>query len=432
MPEERDAEVACSKSDRNAKYVMMAGGSYRWHCYSRAGMRNVTKRKYMADSSSDLYLVTAPGLEHITASELAALGMTSGSELHGGVAWRGTMLDLYRANLWLRTATRVLIRVSRFHAGSFAELERRAKAVPWGRFVRARDRARFRVTCHKSALYHSDAVAQRLGESVAAETGCTFVGNAETDEQDPASHEASSGEQLFIVRIDHDTVTVSADSSGTLLHKRGYRQATAKAPMRETLAAAMLLSSGWSRREPLVDPLCGSGTIPIEAALIARNMAPGMNREFRFERWPGFDRTGWAALRDEAQAGVADSAPASIVASDRDAGAIDAAMSNAVRADVGGDVQIVQQPLSATSPSDERTGWLITNPPYGVRIGTDVRNLYARLGSMMQTSFAGWNLGILSASTELDRQLGIPLEQMFETKNGGIAIRFLRGRAPNE
>jgi len=103
-----------------------------------------------------------------------------------------------------------------------------------------------------------------------------------------------------------------------------------------------------------------------------------------------------------------------------------------VRADVGGDVQIVQQPLSATSPSDERTGWLITNPPYGVRVGTDVRNLYARLGSMMQTSFAGWNLGILSASTELDRQLGIPLEQVFETKNGGIAIRFLRGRAPNE
>jgi putative N6-adenine-specific DNA methylase len=385
-------------------------------------MRNVTKRKYMADSSSDLYLVTAPGLERITASELLALGITSGSVTHGGIAWRGTMRDLYRANLWLRTATRVLIRASKFHAGSFAELERRAKTVPWGRFVRARDRVRFRVTCHKSALYHSDAVAQRLGESVAAATGCTFAGDSESEDQEPT---ATIGEQLFVVRIDHDTVTVSADSSGNVLYKRGYRQATAKAPMRETLAAAMLLSSGWLRGESLLDPLCGSGTIPIEAALIARNMAPGIDREFRFERWPGFDRTGWGALREAALAGAADSAPASIIASDRDAGAIEAAMSNAVRAGVGGDVQITQQSLSAASPSNDRAGWLITNPPYGVRVGTDVRNLYARIGSMMRTSLAGWNLGILSASADLDRQLALPLEQVFESKNGGIAIRFL-------
>src|SRR6185437_6897194 len=247
-----------------------------------------------------------------------------------------------------------------------------------------------------------------------------------------AAAAATIGEQLFIVRIDHDTVTVSADSSGALLHKRGYRQATAKAPMRETLAAAMLLSSGWRRDQPLVDPLCGSGTIPIEAALIARNIAPGINREFRFERWPGFDRTAWETLRGEALAGASDSVPASILASDRDAGAIAATMSNAVRTGVGGDVQIAQQSLSATSPTDRRSGWLITNPPYGVRLGTDVRNLYARLGSMMRTSFAGWNLGILSADAELDRQLGIPLERMFETKNGGIAIRFLVGRAQNE
>ena len=385
-------------------------------------MRNVTKRKYMADSLLDLYSITAPGLERVTASELAALGVTSGTETHGGIVWRGAMRDLYRANLWLRTATRVLVRVSSFHAGSFAELERRAKTIPWGRFVRARDHVRFRVTCHKSALYHSDAVAQRLGESVSAATGCTVGVDPEVEDEN-----ATFAEQLFIVRIDHDIVTVSADSSGTLLHKRGYRLATAKAPMRETLAAAMLLSCGWAGKEPLVDPLCGSGTIPIEAALIARNMAPGANREFRFERWPGFDRGSWQLLREEALAGAAESAASSIVASDRDAGAIDAAMSNAVRAGVGGDVQIVQQPLSTASPTDDHAGWLVTNPPYGVRVGTDVRNLYARLGSMMRTSFAGWRLGILSASPELDRQLGMPLEQLFETKNGGITIRFMTG-----
>ncbi len=375
----------------------------------------------MTDSSLDLYSIAAPGLERITASELVALGITPGATARGGVAWRGAMRDLYSANLWLRTATRVLVRVSRFHAGSFAELERRSKAVPWGRFVRARDRARFRVACHKSALYHSDAVAQRLGESIAASTGCSVAGDAEDVEDD-----ATAAEQLFIVRVDHDSVTISADSSGALLHKRGYRQALAKAPLRETLAAAMLLSSGWKGADPLLDPLCGSGTIPIEAALISRNIAPGVNRDFRFERWPGFDAETWGGLRQAAIAGVVESAASAIFASDRDAGAVDAAISNSERAGVSADVQISQQPLSAAFLPGDSSGWILTNPPYGVRVGTDVRNLYAALGSMMKTSFAEWRLGLLTASPDMERQLELPMERVFETQNGGIPIRFLR------
>jgi putative N6-adenine-specific DNA methylase len=387
-------------------------------------MLNVTKQNYMADSLLDLYSITAPGLERVTGRELAALGVAQAGESHGGVAWRGDARDLYRANLWLRTATRVLVRVATFHAGSFAELERRAGRVPWGRFVRGRDHVRFRVTCHKSALYHSDAVAQRLAESVSAATGCQALPDPEAVED----HEGTSGEQLFVVRIDHDTLTLSADSSGTLLHKRGYRQASAKAPMRETLAAAMLLSSGWDPSQPLLDPMCGSGTIPIEAALMARNIAPGMHREFRFERWPGFNTEAWKELREQALAGALDRAPAAIVATDRDSGAIEATLSNAARAGVSGDLETAQQPIAASSPAvDGQPGWLITNPPYGIRVGTDVRNLYAKVGSLMRDTFHGWRLGILTAAPELDRQLGIPLERMFETKNGGIPIRFMTG-----
>lgn len=377
----------------------------------------------MADSTLDLYSITAPGLERVTASELVALGLTPKSESRGGVAWGGAARDLYRANLWLRTATRVLVRVSSFHAGSFAELERRAKRVPWGRFVRARDHVRFRVTCHKSALYHSDAVAQRLAESASAATGCAAPSDAEAEED----HEGTTGEQLFVVRIDHDTLTLSADSSGTLLHKRGYRQASAKAPMRETLAAAMLLSSGWDPSQPLLDPMCGSGTIPIEAALIARKVAPGIQREFRFERWPGFDRGVWSALRDEAVAGALDWAPSTIVSADRDPGAVAATTSNADRAGVASDLQILQRPLAASEPDGGAAGWLITNPPYGVRIGTDVRNLYAKIGLLMRGTFQDWHLGILTASPELERQLGIRLKRVFEAKNGGIPIRFMVG-----
>jgi len=384
----------------------------------------------MADSSLELYSITAPGLEQITTAELDGLGMVARGGSRGGVSWHGSLRDLYRANLWLRTATRVLVRITSFHAGSFAELERRARHVPWGRFVRARDHVRFRVTCHKSALYHSGAVAERLAESVSAATGCATASASVPDAagDDPGA----TAEQLFVVRIDHDTVTLSADSSGTLLHKRGYRQASAKAPLRETLAAAMLLSSGWDPSRPLLDPMCGSGTIPIEAALMARKIAPGLHREFRFERWPGFDSGTWSDLRDEALSGIVERAASTIVAADRDAGAVTAAKSNAERAGVISDLQIVQRPVAASEPGDSDGGWLITNPPYGVRIGTDVRNLYAKVGSLMRTSFHDWRIGILTASPLLERQLGIPLERMFETRNGGIPIRFMVGPATRE
>jgi putative N6-adenine-specific DNA methylase len=281
---------------------------------------------------------------------------------------------------------------------------------------------RFRVTCHKSALYHSDAVAQRLAESAMAATG---AGVAEVTE---VEDEEGSAEQLFIVRLDHDTVTISADSSGALLHRRGYRQAIAKAPLRETLAAAMLLASGWSAERPLIDPMCGSGTIPIEAALLARRIAPGIGRSFAFERWAAFDEGRWGRIRERALAEALPSAPQPIVAADRDAGAIAACASNAARAGVTEDVEAVQRPLSATVPAGEIPGWVITNPPYGMRIGTDVRNLYARLGQLLRTSLAGWELGVLTASTALERQIGVPLERAFEASNGGIKVSFVRSK----
>lgn len=381
----------------------------------------------MAERSLDFYSITAPGLEQILADEHSRAGFTRLNVSRGGVAWCGTVRDLYRANLWLRTATRVLVRVASFRASSFAELESRAAKLPWGRFVRARDNVRFRVTSHKSALYHSDAVAERLSKSVAAATGCAPAGDLQTQEDD----DGLGGVQLFIVRIDHDTLTLSADSSGAILHKRGYRQELAKAPLRETLAAAMLLSSGWRGADQLLDPMCGSGTIPIEAALLARNIPPGLHREFRFERWPGFDTNAWLAMRDAATAGMLARAPAAIVAADRDAGAVAAAMSNGERADVAADIEIVQRPLSESWTPGSEPGWVITNPPYGIRVGTDVRNLYAKLGSLLRTSLSGWRLGILSASPELDRQVGLALDRSFDTKNGGIPVRFLVSKSPS-
>jgi putative N6-adenine-specific DNA methylase len=238
---------------------------------------------------------------------------------------------------------------------------------------------------------------------------------------------AASDVQLFLARIEHDQLTLSADTSGALLHRRGYRQAVAKAPLRETLAAAMLLASGWDMRSPLIDPFCGSGTIPIEAAMLARRIAPGRGRTFAFRHWPHFEAALWSGLVARAAEGELDRVPGVIRASDRDAGAARAALANAERAGVEGDVDVSQHAMSDIEPAGSR-GWCITNPPYGVRVGDpSVRNLYAQLGNVLRKEFLGWQLVLLSADRALDRQIRVQFEQLFDTSNGGIPVRCVRG-----
>jgi putative N6-adenine-specific DNA methylase len=236
---------------------------------------------------------------------------------------------------------------------------------------------------------------------------------------------------LFVVRVHRDVVTISADSSGELLHRRGYRQAGGKAPLRETLAAAMLLGAGYDGSAPLLDPFAGSGTIAIEAALLARRIAPGLQRRFAFERWPSFDRSSWTTVRDEAVGRIRAPAPAPIHGSDRDAGAVGAARGNAERAGVAGDVWFREAPVSDLSAPD-RPGFLVSNPPYGVRLGEtrDLRDLFARLGAVARARCRGSRLALLSADEALERQLGLELSVRWRSSNGGIPVRLVTGTIP--
>ena len=385
-----------------------------------------------------LFAITAPGLEEITAAELRARGIVAPVVEPGGVAFSGTLNDVYEANLWLRTASRVVIRIASFHASEFHELERRARRIPWSHYIGVPARVRFRVTCRKSRLYHSDAVAERLGRVIASSHGLAG-GFAVATGDDSAGDDASEADhaQLFIVRLVHDEVTISADTSGALLHRRGYRQAVAKAPLRETLAAAMLIGSGWDGTAPFADPMCGSGTLPIEAALLARRMAPGIDhvtgasRRFAFMGWVGFDDVAWQQRIAAAIAGALPRAPIPILGADRDAGAISAAAANAARAGVSADVELRAQSISALAlpPSP---GWVLSNPPYGVRLGetAPLRNLYAQLGKMMRDRGAGWTLALLTADRALERQVGVALHETFRTSNGGIPVRLVQGIIP--
>lgn len=379
----------------------------------------------------EAYAATAPGLEPLVARELTTLGLVPNAET-GGAAFRGPIESIWRANLWLRTASRVLVRVASFRAQAFHELERLARAVPWERYVTSGSALRFRVTSKKSRLYHTGGIAQRFGEAIEHRLGSgVVVGDSRSDESDEEDAEGSPP-QLFVIRAFHDVFTVSVDSSGALLHQRGYRKAIAKAPLRETLAAAMLMACDWSGSTPLLDPLCGSGTIPIEAALIARRIAPGSRRSFAFEAWPSFESSRWESLRADATAGVLASAGVRISGSDRDAGAIQAAVSNAGRAGVTADVDLSVRAVSAIDDCAEADGLIATNPPYGVRVGeaARLRDLYAKLGQVLRTRCPGWRVALLSANPRLEGELRLPLEERMRTRNGGIPVRLMISKLP--
>jgi putative N6-adenine-specific DNA methylase len=286
-----------------------------------------------------------------------------------------------------------------------------------------------RVTCHKSKLYHSDAVAERIAGAIADHLGQP----APVVKFDPAAPAAAAPSrkgtpppppQLVMVRLVHDLCTISIDTSGALLHRRGYRLETAKAPLRETLAAGLLLAAGWDTTAPLLDPFCGSGTIPIEAALIARNIAPGKQRHFAFMDWPGYDQPLWKATL--ANAVAAERPPTlPILASDRDAGAIRMAQANASRAGVTGCIQFTCQAFSAIQPP-ETPGWVITNPPYGIRVSptNDLRNLYTHLGDVLRALCPGWHVGILCNSDYLVGHTHLSFTHTLPLVTGGIPVKY--------
>lgn len=384
----------------------------------------------MSDSALQLFAISAPGIEPITAEEVRALGVDARA-IEGGVRFAGCAELLARANLELRTASRIIVRTTSFLATAFHELERRARSLPWERFVDGRRAVRLRVTCRKSKLYHSDAVAERILGAIVHRLG-TEVPAIETSGSDAEEDGADIGgdSQLVIVRLAHDRCTISVDSSGDLLHRRGYRMATGKAPLRETLAAAMLLASRWSSDRRLVDPMCGSGTIPIEATLLARRIPPGLGRSFAFERWPETDRSRVDALRARAMERVSRSAVVGIEGADRDAGAIEAARANAARAEKLAGVEFSElrfrKGAISELPALDPGSYIVTNPPYGVRVGESarLRSLYAALGKVLRDRALGSTLAILTSDRKLEGQIRIPLEEQFRTRNGGIAVHF--------
>jgi putative N6-adenine-specific DNA methylase len=402
-------------------------------------LNKIAPRHVTIGKMDKLFAVCSPGLEPYLVGELRQLGLPFqlapdsdqtghtaegwGRDDAGGVSFAGDLLAVYRANLWLRTASRILVRLGEFRAVSFPELRKKAARLEWERYIKPGQALALRVTCKKSRLYHSDAVAERVAGAISDRLKIA----PPIEKFDDKSESAPA--QLVVVRLAHDQCTVSIDSSGALLHRRGYRLASAKAPLRETLAAGLLLASGWNCEAPVLDPFCGSGTIAIEAALIAKQWAPGRARRFAFMEWPDYQASAWSKLLADCEPAV-NLAPSTIQASDRDAGAIRMAQENAARAGVDDLIEFSCRAVSAITP--QGLGWIVTNPPYGERLSAnkDLRNLYAQFGNVIRSKCPGWRLSVLSSDVYLLRQIGLKLDASLALVNGGIAVRLGIGQVP--
>lgn len=353
----------------------------------------------------DAAAICTPGLETICEAELVALGIKPKRGVSGVIEFKANNRQLYAANLWLRTASRVLIRLATFRATDFAHLQERASEIDWTEWIPDDHAPEFRVTASKSKLYHTAAVAQRLHQVV----GPPSIG-------EPT--------QPFVVRIDRDLVTVSVDSGGVPLNHRGWRTELGVAPLRPTMAAAVLLAQGWDGSTPLIDPFCGSGTIAIEAALIARNLPPGGERRFAFQQWKGFESGAWASVNGGAKAAAKD-ATITIEASDRDVGAVEATKHNAERAGVAELIDVQKRVVSDLPPATG-AGLVATNPPYGKRVGDgDLRPLYQRFGMVLREHRPEWDLVIVAADHRLARSIDRDLRPLKGFGHGGLKVQIL-------
>ncbi len=395
-------------------------------------------------SPHSLFVATTPGLEAITAHEVAAISgdaasgpapgaapsatpspapspALSGLKIEpGGIALAGSLTDAFALNLHLRTASRVLVRIAEFRAAHFAELEKRATRIDWSPWVAPGAEVEWAVTSRKSRLYHTEGIAERLAKAA----GVTAVGAG------AAGVEAAAGgaPTRIVVRAVRDHFTVSLDTSGDHLHQRGDRVAQGNAPLRETMAAALLIASGWAPDTPLLDPMCGTGTIVIEAARMATRRAPGLARTFALEHAPAFSEEHQAAamrLREAAQAAIC-AAPAPIIGRDRDIDAIAAARANIAAASLEdvialevGAVSSAQPPHAAAAP-----GFIVTNPPWGLRLGDEaaLRDLYAALGRVARERFFDWGLTLITPSAKLASAADRRLKRLIELRQGGVNL----------
>ena len=371
---------------------------------------------------------TAPkNMESLLAEELRSLGIAEVFETRAGANFTASLAGAYKICLWSRTANRVLLELARFPAATPQALYEGVQAVPWQAHFDTHNSFAVTFATSQSRITHSHFGALKVKDAIVDQFRERTGSRPDVSVERPAI-------QLNVYLL-RDQATLSLDLSGESLHRRGYRKAGVAAPLKENLAAAILLRARWpelaEQGGALVDPMCGSGTLPIEAALMAADSAPGLLREYwGFTAWKQHHANVWAALLDEARSrrsrGLARLPP--IRGYDRDPGAVRTALDNVERAGLHGYVHIERRELEACAPAHAAdTGLVVVNPPYGERLGSasELPALYARLGRTLKDRFQGWHAAVFTGNPDLGKHLGLRAKRLHTLYNGRIECRLL-------
>lgn len=371
----------------------------------------------------DLIATSAMGLEAIVAKEVRDLGYDCNVE-NGRISFKGDGLAIARSNLWLRTADRIKIKVGEFRAASFDELFEKTKALPWEEFLP--ENAEFPVSGKsvKSKLFSVSDCQAIVKKAI--------VGRLQNHYKRTTWFEENGPKYKIEVALLKDIATITIDTSGAGLHKRGYRSDQGEAPLKETLAAALILLTNWTADRPFIDPFCGSGTIPIEAALIGQNIAPGFNREFIAEEWPIIPASVWEQARNEVEDLAKYDQPILITGSDIDHRMVKIAEENAFEAGLGDLITFKQMRVQDLTVKQDY-GVIIGNPPYGERLGDKpaVEQMYREMGKAF-ADLATWSIYILTSHPDFESLYGKPATKKRKLFNGFIRTDYYQywGKRP--
>ncbi len=366
------------------------------------------------------FATVARGLETLATQELEQLGASSVEPGFCGAAFTGDLALLYRVNLWARLPFRILMKLDEFRCPDEKELYRGIQKIDWSNYLTPDLTLAVKATGKSDRLNHTHFTALQVKNAIVDQQMQQFGERSDVD--------VETADLRISVHIHRDLCTVSLDSSGSSLHRRGYRPAVGAAPLKESLAAALIQMSGWQPDQMFYDPLCGSGTLPLEASLKALNIAPGLFRErFGFETWRDFDSSLFEELMETAEESQLDELPSPIWGTDGDANMIEQAIANATNCGVLDQVYFSQVDLTeVAAPAD--SGVLFCNPPYGERLGRD-RDLgafYKQLGDILKQRFKGWTAFILSGNKELAKCIGLKSCQRTPVFNGTLPCQLMK------
>ena len=369
---------------------------------------------------STTYRCFAPcprGLEALLLQELTTLGAADLRQTEGGVGFSGALAVLYRANLESRIASRILLEVAHVPYRNEQDIYVAACAIPWPQWFPPSRTIKVKTSAQHCPLKSLDFVTLRIKDAV-CDTFTRLKGAR-------PSVNSSRPDIRIDAFLDATHLTLYLGTTGDSLFKRGFRQSTVDAPLRENLAAGIVQLTGWNGTTPLLDPLCGGGTIPLEAAMMARNIAPGLGRRFAFELFSNFDQALWKTVQTKARENQLSASPAPIYASDRDARAVQTAKDQFARAGVAGDIALTQRDLFDLTPPQE-PGIIVMNPPYGVRLGTqaDLDVFYPKLGAWLKTRCVGWRVYLFTGDLRAPKLIGLAPSKRTPLFNGAIECRL--------